>query len=71
MVKDKNTFPQILRRVKRMMNSDDPNKDDYSNEILNFFLNIFYKIVVNFEVVLYNYFAPMVVLVVQMIGYYY
>jgi len=53
------------------MNSDDPNKDDYSNEILNFFLNIFYKIVVNFEVVLYNYFAPMVVLVVQMIGYYY
>jgi hypothetical protein len=43
---------------------------DYMNEVLNLIVNIIYIIIVNFEVVIYNYFAPMMVIVIQMIGYY-
>ena len=40
------------------------------DEILNILINISYTVMTNFQIILINYFAPMMVVVIQVIGFY-
>lgn len=65
MGKDFNTFGRIFNRVKY----GGP-RLSITNEIFNVIVNIQFKIMFNFQVIIVNYFAPMMVVVIQMLGYY-
>ena len=82
MTKDHNTFSKILRRSKRNILSCVGKKSsrskrksceclDFFNELLNVVINIWYSILNNFQIVIYNYFVWIICFMVQYVGFYY
>ena len=70
MGEDQNTFQKIKKRLQEHYHSEDSTLADFLQELTNILVNILYFIVVNFEVIFYNYFAPMLCMAIQMLGYY-
>ena len=66
MGKDYNTWKLIYKRLNMVKNvelrsikSTRKGTKDTFREIANIIVNIWYLVVINFEIILYNYFAPM------------
>ena len=58
MGKDHNTWSLIFKRLKEAKSSKKASKDTL-REIANIIVNLWYELVINFEIIIYNYFAPM------------
>jgi len=69
MPKNKNTYSNIFLRLKQALK--ERNSSNIWREIFNIIVNIEYTILVNFQIVVFNYFAAIMVIIVQMIGYFY
>ena len=70
MGKDYNTWSLIYKRIKDA--NDESSKKaskDTIREIANIIVNIWYELVINFEIIIYNYFAPMCCVIIQFFGY--
>ena len=61
---DYNTFSKVYKRFKRSKTSR-----DYFNVFLSIIINIQFLIVSNFTIIIYNYFAPMICILIQLLGY--
>lgn len=58
---DHNSIPRILQRIKR-------SKTSLLQVVFNILMNIWCVLITNFEVIFFNYFAPSMCIIVQMIG---
>lgn len=71
MGKDYNTTRRIKKRVLEDWDNDSWTLKKYSEEVMNLIVNCIYTVVTNFEVIYYNYFAPMTCILIQVLGYWY
>jgi hypothetical protein len=78
MGKDYNTYKLIWKRFKRTWKrTEDEFADEvrvdtqaYSRELANLLVNFWCGLVINFQVIVYSYFAPFMSIIIQFIGYY-
>ena len=63
--KDSNSFRLIFKRAIR----EYTDIKSVTNEIMNVVVNLWFFTIINFQVIFYNYFAPLIVIIVQMLGY--
>lgn len=61
---DMNTFRKLFKRVKRAKEFK-----DYLNFFANCIINVWFFGISNFQIILYNYFAPMACVLIQVVGY--
>lgn len=62
--KDYNSYRLIFQRMKK------GDTITLLNELFNIWVNIQFTILVNFQIIVINYFAPVIVVVIQVVGYY-
>ncbi len=71
MGKDNNTFTLILKRLKRRSRGPDAFQWKRLNiTIINVVINTWFCVAVNLQIILYNYFVPMLTVIIQMVGFY-
>ena len=68
---DFNTMEKIKKRLVKSYKSEKLTIKQLCEELGNILVNIIYISVTNFQVIFYNYFAPMTCIFMQLIGFYY
>lgn len=67
--KDQNTFKKIWKRIQKAKKNNKP--IGYGDVLMNVVVNIWYKILNNFYIVIYYYFMPLTCILIQFVAFYY